>query len=1359
MLREVKTGRTSVAGEETEYSVSLSHAIGFITPDLQPSAASLPPPFPTVPIVPIAEFPPPNVAPPPLPKSAEVQRHDPPLSPTTTPSNEISPSPSIVHLPLLPPTVPPPYQTAPPPFIIGGNVLPPSSVSEMPKLVLFLKRKISKIRTNFRLLKRKLPMVHHTLVLNVLLLFLLYEATEAMPSMSWPKPSPSIQPHMSATFPPISDKRNSSEHGSSIPRHVAPVVSPFRPSLPPNVPEIPFPPSSDSVRIPLKMPPQIAPTIQPEIPGTIPPVARERNSSDNNSPVPQPIAPVNSPARHSGQTPQVSKPVMPEVTPPVSPAPVASLQNSSVSPSIMHGISPSIMPVPSSSNMSPQSAPIMQGTFPPSAIETNSSDNRSPTSEPIAPINPPPRHSEQAPPVTQPIMPEKGPSVSPDTFVAPISSRPPKSPDLKNHGIPVAASPIETPKPSPQLNHSSPTNGSSSSAVAPSSSNRTRSHYDDTSIPSPSSPPTSPHFYNVPLSSPSFESPPHGRHQSPESSPVTSPREAMNQSFGTPIPSPIKGNLSPASLPSTPPHKSINHTYEAPLSSPPKPHPDEGHHSPTSSPLEASKETRHVPKSPSPAPALPPHVSPPTSEHRGPINPQTSPQKQYAPPPFSPVPSFSPSHSPHSASASHVSPAPSPSPGAASGHSEMTGLVPKLSPLGSLPKSPMMPPLPLIQAFPPPPPNANCGSTICVEPSTNTPPGAPCGCVLPMQVGLRLSVPLYIFFPSLSELAEEIAAGVSMNQSQVRIMGATAASQESDKTDTLIDLVPYGKTFNKTTALVTFQRFWQKQVNIKTSIFGDYEVLYVRYPGLPASPPPNINMIDGAYPGNQDGRTIKPLGVDVKKRQHNKGLNGGIIAIIVLSCFVTLIFVCAVAWVFLIKHRDNVCLLEVQPPQPSGIANMEMASILHLLSFGSTSIPTYTGSAKTFSSTDLRKATDNFNESRILGEGGFGKVYSGVFEDGTKVAVKVLKRDDQQGGREFLAEVEMLSRLHHRNLVKLIGICTEEQARSLVYELIPNGSVESHLHGVDKESAPLKWEARIKIALGAARGLAYLHEDSSPRVIHRDFKASNILLEDDFMPKVSDFGLARTATDEESRHISTRVMGTFGYVAPEYAMTGHLLVKSDVYSYGVVLLELLTGRKPVDMSRSPGQENLVAWAHPFLTSKVGLERIIDTCLHGVPFDSVAKVAAIASLCVQPEASHRPFMGEVVQALKLVYNEYCDDEARDAGAASRCRSCNDDSPSDDVELGRNGNGCSGQLPDRFQSRYTELTCDVETQLDPEKGLLSASAGLGRQESGSLFRRSSSSSGPLKVGSSKQLWKKIRKLSGSSVSEHRFGTSLL
>ncbi|KAI5424880.1 hypothetical protein KIW84_030891 [Lathyrus oleraceus] len=231
---------------------------------------------------------------------------------------------------------------------------------------------------------------------------------------------------------------------------------------------------------------------------------------------------------------------------------------------------------------------------------------------------------------------------------------------------------------------------------------------------------------------------------------------------------------------------------------------------------------------------------------------------------------------------------------------------------------------------------------------------------------------------------------------------------------------------------------------------------------------------------------------------------------------------------------------------------------------------------------ELKEATNNFEPASVLGEGGFGKVFKGILSDGTSVAIKRLTNGGQQGDKEFLAEVEMLSRLHHRNLVKLVGYYSNRESSQnlLCYELVPNGSLEAWLHGPMGINCPLDWDTRMKIALDAARGLSYLHEDSQPCVIHRDFKASNILLENNFHAKVADFGLAKQAPEGGANYLSTRVMGTFGYVAPEYAMTGHLLVKSDVYSYGVVLLELLTGRKPVDMSQPSGQENLVTWTDP-----------------------------------------------------------------------------------------------------------------------------------------------------------------------------------
>ncbi|KAG8663606.1 hypothetical protein MANES_01G228800v8 [Manihot esculenta] len=287
---------------------------------------------------------------------------------------------------------------------------------------------------------------------------------------------------------------------------------------------------------------------------------------------------------------------------------------------------------------------------------------------------------------------------------------------------------------------------------------------------------------------------------------------------------------------------------------------------------------------------------------------------------------------------------------------------------------------------------------------------------------------------------------------------------------------------------------------------------------------------------------------------------------------------------------------------------------------------------------ELKEATNNFEPASILGEGGFGRVFKGVLSDGTAVAIKRLTNGGQQGDKEFLVEVEMLSRLHHRNLVKLVGYYTSRDSSQnlLCYELVPNGSLEAWLHGPLGVNCPLDWDTRMKIALDAARGLAYLHEDSQPCVIHRDFKASNILLENNFHAKVADFGLAKQAPEGRANYLSTRVMGTFGYVAPEYAMTGHLLVKSDVYSYGVVLLELLTGRKPVDMSQPSGQENLVTWARPILRDKDRLEELADPRLGGkYPKEDFVRVCTIAAACVAPEANQRPTMGEVVQSLKMV----------------------------------------------------------------------------------------------------------------------------
>ncbi|GMP58710.1 hypothetical protein CsSME_00022287 [Camellia sinensis var. sinensis] len=227
-----------------------------------------------------------------------------------------------------------------------------------------------------------------------------------------------------------------------------------------------------------------------------------------------------------------------------------------------------------------------------------------------------------------------------------------------------------------------------------------------------------------------------------------------------------------------------------------------------------------------------------------------------------------------------------------------------------------------------------------------------------------------------------------------------------------------------------------------------------------------------------------------------------------------------------------------------------------------------------FTYEELVEATNGFSEQNLLGSGGFGFVYKGYLADGREVAVKQLKIGGGQGEREFKAEVDIISRIHHRYLVSLVGYCISENRRLLVYDYLPNNTLYFHLHGAARPV--LDWVTRVKIAAGAARGIAYLHEDCHPRIIHRDIKSSNILLDNNFEARVSDFGLAKLALDADT-HVTTRVMGTFGYMAPEYASSGKLTDKSDVFSFGVVLLELITGRKPVDSSQPLGEESLVEW--------------------------------------------------------------------------------------------------------------------------------------------------------------------------------------
>ncbi|XP_008790659.1 PTI1-like tyrosine-protein kinase 3 [Phoenix dactylifera] len=287
---------------------------------------------------------------------------------------------------------------------------------------------------------------------------------------------------------------------------------------------------------------------------------------------------------------------------------------------------------------------------------------------------------------------------------------------------------------------------------------------------------------------------------------------------------------------------------------------------------------------------------------------------------------------------------------------------------------------------------------------------------------------------------------------------------------------------------------------------------------------------------------------------------------------------------------------------------------------------------------ELKEKTDNFGSKFLVGEGSYGRVYFATLNNGKQVALKKLDvASEPESNNEFLTQVSMVTKLKHENVLEMLGYCVEGNLRLLAYEYATMGSLHDVLHGrkgvQGAQPGPvLDWMQRVRIAIDAAKGLEYLHEKVQPSIIHRDIRSSNVLLFEDFRAKIADFNLSNQAPDMAARLHSTRVLGTFGYHAPEYAMTGQLTQKSDVYSFGVVLLELLTGRKPVDHTMPRGQQSLVTWATPRL-SEDKVKQCVDPRLKGeYPPKGVAKLAAVAALCVQYEAEFRPNMSIVVKAL-------------------------------------------------------------------------------------------------------------------------------
>ncbi|BFG39437.1 hypothetical protein CerSpe_257110 [Prunus speciosa] len=300
---------------------------------------------------------------------------------------------------------------------------------------------------------------------------------------------------------------------------------------------------------------------------------------------------------------------------------------------------------------------------------------------------------------------------------------------------------------------------------------------------------------------------------------------------------------------------------------------------------------------------------------------------------------------------------------------------------------------------------------------------------------------------------------------------------------------------------------------------------------------------------------------------------------------------------------------------------------------------------RVFTFAEMKAATRNFKSDAVLGEGGFGKVFKGWVDEktlapskvgtGMMVAIKKLNPESVQGFQEWQSEVNFLGRLSHPNLVKLLGYCWDDKELLLVYEFMQKGSLENHLFRRSAGIEPLSWDRRLKIAIGAARGLAFLH-GSEKQIIYRDFKASNILLDGNFNAKIADFGLAKLGPAGGESHVSTRIMGTYGYAAPEYIATGHLYVKSDVYGFGVVLLEILTGLRALDRKRPTDQQQLVEWVKPLLLHKRKLKDILDVRMEGqYAFKAALQTAQLTQKCLAPDPKSRPSMKEVVEELEKI----------------------------------------------------------------------------------------------------------------------------
>ncbi|XWS74451.1 hypothetical protein CRYUN_Cryun02cG0217300 [Craigia yunnanensis] len=488
---------------------------------------------------------------------------------------------------------------------------------------------------------------------------------------------------------------------------------------------------------------------------------------------------------------------------------------------------------------------------------------------------------------------------------------------------------------------------------------------------------------------------------------------------------------------------------------------------------------------------------------------------------------------------------------------------------------------------------ADCHPQSCPFPYEYSPTSnLSCFCAAPLLVGYRLKSPGFSdFLPYISRFEEYLTSGLDLDFHQLYI--DSFAWEKGPRLEMYLKLYPvYNASSNNS------NMFTRSEVRRITSMFTGWLI-------------PDSDIF-GPY--ELLSFTLLDIYRDELVTTSTSGISKGALIGIVLGGIAVAVTLSAVVTLLILRVR---------------LRNYRVLSKHHQTSKASIKID----GVKSFTYTELAMAANKFNSSTQVGQGGYGKVYRGTLADGMVVAIKRAQEGSLQGEREFLTEIQLLSRLHHRNLVSLIGYCDEEGEQMLVYEFMPNGTLRDHLSAKSKE--PPSFAMRLRIALGSAKGILYLHTEADPPIFHRDIKASNILLDSKFTAKVADFGLSRLAPvpDLEGAvpaHVSTVVKGTPGYLDPEYFLTRKLTDKSDVYSLGVVFLELLTGMQPISHGKNIVREVNVAYHSGMIFS------VIDGKLGSYPSECVEKFVTLALKCCQDETDCRPSMADVVRELENIW---------------------------------------------------------------------------------------------------------------------------